>query len=372
MIYIMQMVAVFALWPIKKLNIRIHKTIIEGKNLYLFLIFLMFFLTMGLRGIKVGSDTQTYMWIYESIMDSNSFMEALSRSTINSAPVYVGCQYFISRLFDFKQLSILINSFVVAFGFYTFIKKNSNNYLLSVFLFVALALYFESMNGTRQFMAVAIGVNAYELIKHNVKSKVGWLLFIISIGIHNIVIALGLAFISFFIKNRKKSINNVFVYAFLLSTSIGVFASFGIEIMVKLFPYYNIYLNGVSSAQILQSTGRGRIVLVYLFLAIIIGYSFYTFKNNIKKKNAIDKDDLCAALICFILGVYFSKDFLLTRVLWPFLSLLIVFIPNFISSVNRKQYRLIMMCLYVVLSIYWLMNLIENKSNIIPYSFFWK
>lgn len=81
-------------------------------------------------------------------------------------------------------------------------KKTSVNYLYSVLLYICLPLYFESMNGTRQFMAMAIGLNAYIVLVKSMKNIKGWILLIIAIGVHNTSILLLLSIASIYIVKK--------------------------------------------------------------------------------------------------------------------------------------------------------------------------
>lgn len=367
-LFILEIVSIFLFWPIYKLGIKIGDRTINGENIYILLIFIEFFLTMSLRAPSVGTDTKTYRLIYESIMGSDTFKLALKRSTINSAPVYVGIQYIISRITHFEQLSTIVNSLVICTGFFIFIKNNSKNKLMSIFLFVGLTMYFESMNGTRQFMAISIAINAYELIKEDIKSLKGWGLFLIALGIHNTISFFLLAFIGIMLKKSiEKNIDRAVAFSILLALSVSIGFSTLMQIAIKLFPYFSIYLNGENAAQINISDSEGRIVILYIFLLILIFICIRLLKNN---KKDLDYLDLFTCLLCSIMGIIFSKNFLVTRLLWPFICIYIVFLPSLFEQLERKISYLMYMLTYLVILIYCVLSLVENKSGLIPYVIF--
>ena len=147
---------------------------------------------MALRKYTVGTDTEIYYGMYQNIARSSSLTQALKVSKIPSAIVYVGMHYFITRVIYFPQLGIFVNSLVIAVGFLAFIKRKSKDYFLSCVLFIGLTLFYESMNGTRQFMAISLAINAFAILEKDRKNYKGWLLFILAVGIHNTIIVLSL------------------------------------------------------------------------------------------------------------------------------------------------------------------------------------
>lgn len=367
-IYLIQIVFVFVLSLIYKTKSVINNN--KRKTIYLLLVCSMLFLTMGLRGVKIGSDTQTYRWIYESIMNSSSFFEALNRSTISSAPVYVFIQFVISRITNFKQLSILVNSFIIVAGLYRFIKLSSKEYCLSMFLFIGLALYYESMNGSRQFMAIAIALNSYLYIKQDIKSKKGWALFAIAVGIHNTILAFVLPLLSNLLKNKVRTTQKALslTFAFALFVTLGLSA--GISMFEYIFPSYAMYINGENGAQITVSTGNGRIALLFVFIGLLILTLLYLCKQK-SKQHRIDFVDCFTCFLCVLLGIIYSKNVLIIRIIWPFLCVCIVYIPNLIVMLGTKNKRIVSFTTIFVLLIYSVLFLLEDKSGIVPYIPFW-
>ena len=366
-VYIIQLFLVFVLSPIQRVSFRFHKKF-KGKDIYLWSVFSFLFVVMALRDSSIGSDTLSYTWINSNIANSSDYESALISSSIFSSPIYVGVHYFISRIIYSEQMGIAVNSAIVCIGFYYYIKKYSHNYVMSIFLFIALCLYFESMNGTRQFMAIALALNAYELLKQNCKSLVGWMLFILAIGVHNTIIAFAVALVGIMIRRKLSSIQNVVGISIVVSSLVIAGYSLMVDIFVKIFPYFVIYLDGTNKAQIFQSEGSGRIILLY----IVLGFFIY-FINYFLEKKWIDKNnkiDLLTCLLCVFLGMFFSSNILVTRILWPFLCVFIVYLPNCLSVLKNQPKILMYGFVICSLSIYCILFLAEDKSGIIPYMIF--
>ena len=168
-IYLIEISLVFLLWQLRKYNVKSIKKTTDGEVFYLCCCFFMFGMTMALRKYTVGTDTATYYRMYQNIARSSSLTQALNASKIPSAIVYVGMHYFITRVIYFPQLGIFVNSLVIAVGFLEFIKRKSKDYFLSCVLFIGLTLFYESMNGTRQFMAISLAINAFAILEKDRK-----------------------------------------------------------------------------------------------------------------------------------------------------------------------------------------------------------
>lgn len=370
-IYFIELFFVIFLWLFKDFILKVTHKRINGEVIYLALCFFMFGLTMALRKYTVGTDASTYYNMYKRIAESHSYGEALKESTIPSAAVYVGLHYFITRFVYIQQLLFVTNALIISLGFFIFIKKESNNYLLSCILFFALTLFYESMNGTRQFMAIALAVNAFSLIKKNVYSVSGWLLFILAIGIHNTTIFFSISFVGIYLENRKMSFNTITLISLLFSILLPIFFIVGVKIIIKIFPYYEMYVNGGNSAQIFAFEGKGRISILYLSLLLCIFVFVIIAKKNHIRFNLKAYHFSC--IFCAVFGIIFSRNILMNRVLWPFLTLFLVYFPNIITQFQRKDNYYLMCLLCVALPyIYSLFHLIEDKSDVVPYLFFWQ
>ena len=153
-IYFLEIIIIVLLWPLSKLKIKVNnKEKADGTVLYLFVVFFLLTFVMAFRAPTIGTDTGTYYRMFIDISNSDSLLEAIEVSRI-TAPVYVTYAYILGKIVKIPQIITIINSVVVGIGMYKFIKKSSSNYLVSSLLYVCMPLYFESMNGTRQFMSI--------------------------------------------------------------------------------------------------------------------------------------------------------------------------------------------------------------------------
>ena len=370
-IYLIEIFLVFLLWQLRKYKVKSIKNTTNGKNFFLCCCFLMFGMTMALRKYTVGTDAATYYRLYQNIAQSSSLTQALKVSQIPSAIVYVGMHYCITRIVYFPQLGMFVNSLVIAVGFFEFIKRKSKDYCLSCVLFIGLTLFYESMNGTRQFMAISLAINAFAILEKDRKNYKGWLLFILAVGIHNTIITFALSYLGVVITKRCKNIRKIHSISTLVSVCGAMLFTAGVQIIVRIFPYYEMYVNGKNPAQVFASSGKGRIVILYLILfAVLTAASLLVGKKS--KPDGMEAYHF-GCTFCLVMGMIFSKNVLMSRILWPFLALLVVYLPNLLKQCanikNRKLLYVISLCLPLAYS---MLHLIEDKSGIVPYIPFWQ
>lgn len=373
-IYLIEIVFILALWPLSRYRIRIGNDgkKICGKEVYLFIVFLMLGIVMALRSKNVGTDTTTYYIINQKINNSASFVDALSVSTLESAPLYVLYSYGLSKIFDSSQAILIFNSFIISVGFYRFIKKTSSNYMYSSLLFLLLTLYFESMNGMRQFVSIALALNAFILLKEDIKSIKGWLIYIGAILIHTTAIAFIIAIVGIIIVKTTKSIVKIIPTTIAICIGVTLGMRFLVDVVVRFVPILAQYIDGSNNAQLFNNSGSGRIVILYLILLLIMIVISIQIKGKVEFKKTVDYSYFPPLYFCAISGIVFSKNILFCRILWYFLSLYIPFIPNMYELLFRgKNKRLLYVGTSLVLLVYCIFHLLEDKSGIIPYSTFW-
>ena len=369
-IYLIEISLVFLLWQLRKYNVKSIKKTTDGEVFYLCCCFFMFGMTMALRKYTVGTDTATYYRMYQNIARSSSLTQALKVSQIPSAIVYVGMHYCITRFIYFPQLGIFVNSLVIAVGFLAFIKRKSKDYFLSCVLFIGLTLFYESMNGTRQFMAISLAINAFAILEKDRKNYKGWLLFILAVGIHNTLIVVALSYLGVEIAKCCKSIWKIHLVSTLLSVCGAILFTTGVRIIVKIFPYYEMYVNGKNPAQMFASDGKGRIIILYLILFIVLTAVSLLVQKDTKLGGMETYHFGCT--FCLVIGMIFSKNILMNRILWPFLALIVVYLPDLLKQCSKiRNQRLLYGILYLPL-VYSMIHLIEDKSGIVPYVLFWQ
>lgn len=371
-IYIIEIIWVFLCAPICKYEVnipipRFSKKSVSGKLLYLILVFGFLGVVMALRAPSIGSDTNSYCNMFKNIAAAASFQQANQNANI-TAPVYVGYAYLISRLTNNPQIITIINSLIITVGMSCFIYRASSNVIYSSFLYIGFTLYYESMNGARQFIAVVLALNAFVFLVESIKSKRGWILFLLALGIHNTaaIFLIAIAGIEF-AKHCKKKMFLISIIASLVLSQ-GFFLL--LPIFLRCFPYYKMYVDGSNPASILANSGKGRIICVYILLAVVVLLYYLTIKGIKKPETTFNYYSLPAVAFCVVVGIIFSRNILVNRLLWFFVSLFIVFIPDTFKCYNKKYRQILYGVTTLSLLVYSIIQLVENQSGIVPYRLF--
>lgn len=379
-IYIILIISSLLLSFLCKFNFVIKKNqgekVLHGKNIYLFVMFVLMTLIMSLRSLNVGIDTPTYARIFAAINNQSSFYNAINKITI-SAPLYVLLCRIIGHFSTSPYCLITFSSIFINFFLSLYIKRASNNYPISIFLWFGLALFYFSMNGTRQTMSIVLVLNSIYFLNRNIKSVNGWIYYISAVLIHYSalfsLLGIGLIIVTKNLKSRLNVISISFVYSIIVAASTSL-----LRYVINFFPKYAQYVNGSSYYSILNGNGRGRIILLYIFLALInVFYIFLYLKEKKDTKICSDNsnyNDVILPILIFatIFGIVNFRNELISRLLLFYLSFYISFIPNIytVHKVSAKDKMLVMTFFVVVIGIYGFLTLIENKNGIIPYSFF--
>lgn len=365
-IYFLEIIIIVLLWPLSKLKIKVNnKEKADGTVLYLFVVFFLLTFVMAFRAPTIGTDTGTYYRMFIDISNSDSLLEAIEVSRI-TAPVYVTYAYILGKIVKIPQIITIINSVVVGIGMYKFIKKSSSNYLVSSLLYVCMPLYFESMNGTRQFMSIVFALNAFLYLVENKKNIRGWILLLLSFGIHNIGVVFGISIATIFISEKVKDEKILFLKSVFYSLLMVISLEFFITLIIKIFPYYAIYINGYNPTQFYDESGGGRVVLLYLALGVtILLVTYLRWDKDLKNKYIIFL--IPSVVGCVILGIFYFKNVLINRLLWYFLPFFVVFIPNGYRLFKPKSRIIITGITIFVMAMYGYLHLIEDKSGIVPY-----
>lgn len=346
---------------------------VYGKNIYSILIMLLMIFITACRGITVGTDTASYTRIFSTIVSADTLKMAISKAPL-TAPVYILICRVLGFITEDPRILIVFCSIFINIGLYVYVRKYSDNGFLSYLSWYGLTLFFYSMNGSRQTMALVIILNILPLIINNIKSIKAWLLLIIAINIHSTAVFIipGILIVKFLERYKKK--NNIFV----LSSLIAVGVSFAFTIISKLIifiiPRYNIYFNGTAQYSILRGTGKGGIIVLYLFLFSIILIWMKNYKALSEDSDMIDKyHEKLLPLINFgiIFGIIYFRNELMNRLLLYYIAIFVSFIPNTVKKYKGKEKVVIELFIILGLIAYSMISLYRGQNGILPYLFYW-
>lgn len=345
----------------------ICKKNIPGEKIYNGIVFFIFTFIMGARALSVGVDTAPYSRIFGIIARSESLIDAISKAPL-TAPLYVFCCRILSYISSQPQILTIFCAVVINIGLVVFIIKTSPSPCVSYLVWIGLTLFYFSMNGTRQSISLILVLNALVFLAEDIKSCTGWILFIGAILIHTTAIFAIIVIAGILLTSKIKDNKKIFIISTAASIVISRIYGVGVQIVSKLSPHYSMYTDEDAKYSIFISTGKGRIVLLYL---VLLGVVILWILGNDNKSNTFNKRIFPAVIFGTIFGIANCKNELINRMLWYYIALYISFIPSMLFKYKKKSRIPIAFCIIGILIVYSTLSLCENQNGVVPYHFYW-
>lgn len=368
-VYLVLLAWVLICSPLESVHLSMNKRIVcSGKTLYLTMTFIPIWFIMAFRGLNVGTDTVANAAYFASAATAPSFSYIINDGIVNAGFNIIS--FVFGLLSTDREMYLLWSSTAIVLGFAFFIRRTSSKVWMSTFLFLTLNLYFMSFNASRQFIAVAIALNAFIYLYDNVHSLFGWGLFIISIWIHASAFSFLPAMLGILFVKRCHSYARIFLITTLLS--IGFVFSFMVfaNVFSYLFPHYAIYTEGTNGDNLIQNTAGGKIIVEYLLFAIILLIYFYYHRLAPRLKNPTIFDTMLpAAIFCVIIGIAFVSNTMMNRVAVPYQCLYLSLIPYIYMKLDKNLRLIFMIVMILGLSGYYFLWMQGNLGDIVPYTF---
>lgn len=265
----------------------------------------------------------------------------------------------------FILTSIIINGLV----FYS-IFKNSKNPILSILFYFFGAFFFQSMNGVRQYVAMAMMLIAFPLVEKK-KYIPLFVICFLSYYIHNISILVSLVYLAIILINKTKLKEKEFYTSPLLLFGILIFIlifkGFVYDFMISILEHtrFSSYIGSIYDHSDFQCIPFFVNLFTYLYL--VLPYNKY--KKN-KKCSQNEKMYLflqwIAVIVCFCTIV----NTLFLRIAYMFTIFAVISVANCHEKYYNKndQLRLCTIGLFLVLyaSFLWI-NVIHEVEKGIPY-----
>lgn len=279
----------FILWKVQKLPNEAKRKIFIGIS------FSLMFLLAALRDPSVGTDTANYMNKFELIHD-HTFAEIFSSFFCERVEIgYALINKVVGLIWNDPRAILIVNAAIIYFCMSYFIYNylDSEHDLTSVLLFVCSGMFFYSFNVARQVIACVILLNAWGLLKEKkyVKSV---LCFLLSITFHITAVCFIVAYIIYFIRNKRI----LAVCALVLGGLVAIFYKPIIKIFSQIIPIYRFNNEN-------PKTSVGGIILVWFVEAVIIliYLACYFFGKHIPDKFIKGANDI-PVLNSFVVPVY--------------------------------------------------------------------
>ena len=309
-------------------------------------------LVEGLRAYSVGTDTSTYVQLFQ---------------TQNFRTMEVGYQWFttvIGKITENPTIYLLIVAFIINGLVIRAISILSKQPDVSVFAYISLYFYFNAFNGLRQYIAIALVLTAYCYIKEQklVKAAVCEL---IAFSFHNSAI-IGLLLIPmYFITHRNESntqtqtpkkyyfLNIILPLAFFFAFQYGFDAIY--NMFLSYFPQYLIYAGRAAFS------GTNAIQQKVVYTAIFLVYTLFCNDNE---WTLMLSYSVCLALMM-------SRIQMMSRFLWYYDIFSVFAIAEIWNSerFTRSSLKIVRIAIATVLLLFLLYYLSVGMMRVTPYKF---
>ena len=358
-------------WVIKKiLDSKFNAKNLSSNFFYKFfldynvLVFVYMVLICSLRSYSVGCDLQEYERIFYEINDL-AFIQLFEHPL---EFLYVLLNWILGHIFyDFRVFVVAIS--ILIYGLFIFvINIRSEDKQLSLFLFISLGLFFQSMHWFRQFIALIILWLSLKYVFTNQFWK-----FLLCVILASFFHYTAFSFIIIYFLHKFISINMVSLSLLLILTAIVIL--FTPEI-VKLFSiitqkdYYEIYFVGETFK---SEIGVSSILYLVCQLLLFL-YLWSNFKNIKKSSTAYSlylKMFYIAVALKLISFFTISPTFVARLVSYYFMSLCFI-IPIFLNNQKNKFFKIMIYSALLLVGIAFFTIFARNSYNVLPYKFLWE
>ncbi len=284
------------------------------------LIFLSLLMIVGFRSMNVGTDTISY--VSEFLGESKGNISGWGKLfTEYSEPLYILLLEFCKSITDNYTIFLTIFGIPITLGFAIYIKRYSDDYMLSTLLFILLGILGFCMAGMRQSISLGLSLFAYQFVKD--RKIIPFLLCcIIAFGFHNS----SLVFLFIYPISYFKKIDYKWWILIFAAFVIGITKNSVVMRVASIFftqDRYNIYGSSYTSS------------LNYTMLIIQVGLLIFCYIN---KSTVLEDDENNAILYSMaFIGIIFQC---FTPILGEFFRLSLFFSASFCILVPKVIYLL--------------------------------
>lgn len=339
--------------------------------LYLFSSLAFIAIISGLRAKNIGTDTPNYINIINNFINNGMkgrlFHKEILADLIFTLPL---------KIKESAHLSLLFVSLLTYLFYFIFIKRESNQYFLSLIFLYAVYFMPIQMNITRQILSGSLLLIAYSFFSDK-KFLIFSLLSICAILIHiSSAILIPCIIASYIIRIDSLKLRQFFI---LILASLASF-SFILNLVLKIFPAYAHYKESIFALP------ANQINFTTISLCALIAFIFTSYINFMKSKELEHKYFLrneninlqklssltLLNIVIILIDLIALKAYMIVRFEYyfmPFVAILFSYIP----LILKKKYAIIsiLVILILVLLIYFFL-LSVNLCDILPYKTFYQ
>lgn len=355
---------------------------------YLIITFATIIILAAMRSWTVGIDLRNqYAKAYQTIAS----MSWSSWKNLRYEWGYFAYCKMLSYISNDVHFFIAITALLTCGSVGRFIYKNSEDVVMSTFLYVALCQMFMYYTGLRQVLAISILLITMESMK-----KRRWVLFFLGVYIatlfHSSAVVGYILPVFYFLKFKRKEI-------VVTLTAVGVTLFASQTVFSYALTFFDKYKKGYTSNSMFS---RGYInnysILtgtIYIALFVII-YMTVAWKKELQKiDNRIFRFNLSktklirrhvedftlpegllmyGSLLALVFQLFTFTVNILTRFRFYYIPFLYISIPLAVEKTSGRYKKLIKQGIYVILTLYFMYvcyYLAGSQWGVVPYKFFW-
>ncbi len=297
----------------------------ENKNkFFLIIAFIELFLILSLR--EPISDMIRYCQYY-SIIGEMSWNELINFDWEIGYTVLNKILYMINQ--D-ERFFIVVTSALTLIGPYVFIKKYSNNYLMSLIMFIAMNFFSNNYYILRQMLALSILLISVSYIKNRKFIKFTICVLVATL-FHKSSILFLVGYFLFNIKITNKYLNYLII------------------IFIALVPLRNIIVRYISGFIYQEYSGIQTSSGYTLLIIMLMVYGIMYIAHLTKKTNNKDTIFYNQFIMAIVLQIFATSQSVISRLVVDYYVAIIIFLPNIIEKIEIKQRLLVKLLAYLVL-----------------------
>lgn len=344
-----------------------------NKKQFLWLAFIVLFIVSAFRSINVGSDTKVYASMFRLYGEANTLLDLNTRIELG----YILYNRLLYWVYSEPIILFIVSSAFILGVQLKFIYRNTSLIWLSVLLFINLRLYYFTLNGLRQSIAMAIILLSYEYLK-----KKRLFPFVLVVCIASLFHYTAVIFLFMYPLSKIKFSRKLILIEMIIGVAIiGVFNIF-IEVVLRFLPVYQSYLSSVYfDGQIQVASILNFLIAILIFL---MGWSVKSYRlklNTYEKREPICEKQFETNLLFHIIflsaitSLIAIQASILSRVAYYFFMFAVIFIPKVVATIKNKNRKIIIIYLIFVISL--ANNIIvliyrPEWQHVYPYEFFWQ
>lgn len=319
--------------------------------------FLILVVLSAFRSLNIGNDSLDYALSYSRIGEYPGVLDNPSRFEIGYIIFNKVLYYFNTDPF----ILFFISSAFVTGTIFWFVSRYSKSLWMSIFLFLNLRIYYFTLSGIRQSIALSIVLISFYFLEKNKKIS-----FILLVLLASTFHTSAILFIIVYPLSKIKFTKKIMVVYLLISLVLYMTFNTFINFVFSIFPQYTIY----SGSDYFENTQLASVLDSLIILMLLLVGAFIFWKSS--KGHYLFNIMLHIISIATVITLVSINASIIKRAAFYFFTFSIVYVPLFLNEIKQKQNKLLLT--YLLMGLFFAYNLIilyyrPEWQHVYPYEF---